>query len=570
MKKLKKSVLLTILLLFASILAAYGGEITIKFQKPATWSSTPHIHMWINETDIVNNQEMAVVPGQSNWYQYTVNTGSYNVIFNDGGWNGQGTNQTNPLYVGAASDVCYTTVGFNSNIVSATCPSGGSGGGITGINIKFKRPQSWDATPNIHIYKASPVSNDAKVIYEINVLNYSSSGNFSAITNDMARLKDLGVDVLWLMPIFSIGVEGRVGVYGSPYATKDYYSVNANYGSLADFKNLVAAAHENGMEVWLDIACNHTAKDNAWVQSHLEYYGYNLRSPFNWNDVYQLDYTYNGTNTPLYNAMTDVLKYWVSECDIDGYRCDYATGVPVSFWQHARTEVDKIKAVTWLCEGDDSNYISTFDMDYAWGFNDDLAAFAGHRTVSTLINECNNLFFNSKYTNKSKMVYLTNHDLSAYNQTEFQRFGDFYLPLLVLSFTIYDHPLLYNGQEIGQSITTFVDKQTINWSNVNSQINGLVKKLISLKHNYSALKDGPNRGTLNNLSASSPNVYAYERTDGESSIIVMLNFSTSSSTFSLNNRPSGTYADYLNGGTMDFSSNNSFTLSANGYRIFVK
>ncbi len=440
--------------------------------------------------------------------------------------------------------------------------------GTDGVTVMFRRPDSWTATPHIHVWQTQEPVSGAKVIYEINVMNYSQAGNFNAITNDMARLKDLGVDVLWLMPVF---VRGQKDAIGSPYCIKDYYNINPSFGSKQDLKNLVNAAHTNGMEVWLDIACNHTAKDHPWLTEHPEYYGYNPYSPHGWNDVYQLRYDYNGTNTGLYNAMTDVLKYWVSECNIDGYRCDYASGVPVSFWSQARAAVSQIKQITWLAENDDANYMAAFDLDYAWAFNDVLKSFAQNKDVGFLVNKCNELFNNRAYTNHSKMIYLTNHDLSADDGSEFDRFGALYNPLLVLTFTIYDHPLIYMGQEVGQSLSTFIGKQVVNFSDNSEKANFyryLVKKLVALKHASPALTDGPERGSLTNLNASNGSVYAYERKKGDSSVVVVLNFSGSAVSVSLGNKPAGTYADFIDGGTTTLGGN--IQLGAYGYKVFVK
>lgn len=483
---------------------------------------------------------------------------------------------SNNLFIANAAGADWnSTTGIWSNYGNGGGNTGGNTGGGNAsdgnLTVFFKRPDAWRNTPHIHIWKQQEEVTGSKVIYEINVLNYSSAGTFNAITNDLDRLSSLGIDVLWLMPIFPIGNEGRVGAYGSPYAIKDYYSVNSTYGSLSDFKNLVNAAHKKGMEVWLDIACNHTAKDHPWVRNNAVYYGYNPYSPNGWNDTYKLVYDYNGTNTALYNEMTNVLKYWVKECDIDGYRCDYATGVPVSFWKQARAEVDKIKVVTWLAESDDSRYMEAFDMDYAWGFNDKLTAFAQNRNVSELINACQELHNNAAYRGKSKMVYLTNHDLSAYNNTEFARFGQVYNPLLVLTFTIYDYPLLYMGQEIGWSVDTFTDKKAINFgvqSETASFYRYLVQKLASLKHASPALKDGSERGSLTNLNANNGQVYAYERKSGDNSVVVVLNFSGNAVSVSLGTKPAGNYTDYIDGGQRNLSGN--IDLGAYGYKVFIK
>src|SRR6218665_937378 len=194
-------------------------------------------------------------------------------------------------------------------------------------------------TPEIPNSQISPVSAQNKVIYEVNVRNYSSQG-FNGVKNDLQRLKDLGVDIIWLMPIHPIGVEKRSGSLGSPYSIKDYKAVNPEFGTDQDFKNLIEAAHSMNMEVWMDWVANHTAWDHPWVSQHLDYYsslnGQQPYSPNGWNDVAQLNFN----NQNLRAAMIDAMKYWVTNFNIDGYRCDAATFIPKDFWQQARTQVD--------------------------------------------------------------------------------------------------------------------------------------------------------------------------------------------------------------------------------------
>lgn len=473
------------------------------------------------------------------------------------------------LFIANASGTDWDST---TGIWSSYNPTPGPTPTVDGVTLYFKRPAGWTETPHIHVWQTQEPVAGSRVIYELNVLNYSSAGSFNAVTNDMARLKALGVDVLWIMPIFPIGQKGKVGTYGSPYAIKDYYSVNPNYGSLADFKNLVNAAHTNGMEVWLDIACNHTATDCAWVNTKSVYYGYNPYHPEGWNDVYKLDYNYGGKNTELYTEMKNVLKYWVKECNIDGYRCDFATGVPVAFWNEARAAVSEIKQITWLGEAEDNNYWSGFDIQYGWNFHDMMVKFAGDRSVANLWTDCSNYFNSTKNSAHAKMTHLTNHDRSAYEKTEFERFGEVYNPLLVLIYTINDYPMIYMGQEIGWSVTTFTDKQAVNF-NVKSETadfyRNLMSKLISLKHSAPALKDGADRGSLTRLYTNNDgSVLAYVRKSGDSSVVVVLNFSNGAKSVTLNSAPSGTYADFIDGGTRQLSG--TISVGAYGYKVFVK
>lgn len=416
------------------------------------------------------------------------------------------------------------------------------------------------------------ISEGNKVIYEVNLRNYSAGGNFAGLTNDLPRLQKLGIDILWLMPIHPIGEKNRNGSKGSPYAVKDYKAINPDYGTAADLKALISAAHTAGMEIWLDWVGNHTAWDHAWTETNPDFYaslnGVRPYSPNGWTDVIQLDYN----NAALRTAMIDAMKYWVTEFNIDGFRCDAATFIPVSFWEQARTEIDKVKKLTWLCEGDKAEYMKVFDYDYAWAFNTALNEFGKDRDVTKLISECNKLFSNVEYSKKGRMVYLTNHDLNAYDGTEFTRYGNALLPLTALSFTIYDMPLIYNGQEIGMNkVMGLFDISPVQWTPVNATIDALIKKLTRLRRTQPALESGSNRGTLNRYQTTSSNVYAYSRKRGTNEVLVILNFTNAPVQFKFSgSAPTGTFTDYLKKEETQFTTQTTLTLPANGYAIYVK
>ncbi|MBP5259386.1 MAG: starch-binding protein, partial [Paludibacteraceae bacterium] len=405
MKTFSKIVLAGLLWLTATLASA--DSFTVRFKRPASWNATPHIHAWYNST-IADNQTMRAT-SDADWFEYTLDTDDpVHLIFNNGGW-GSGNNQTATLDSQLPYDMCLTSDGSGADIHYTACPEDEE----VPLTVWFKRPDGWTETPHLHLYRQAH-SHSNRVIYEITVLNYSAAGTFNALAADLDRIHSLGVNTLWLMPIFKLGEQGKVGAYGSPYAIRDYRAVNPVYGTLDDFKALVNAAHSRGMEVWLDIACNHTSKDHAWVSAHPDYYassnGQRPYSPNGWNDVYQLDFH----NPALRAEMIENLKYWVRECDIDGYRCDYASGIPVGFWQDAAREVARIKSIYWLAENDDASYTAAFDGDYAWAFYSRLTEFAANPNVAQLISQCQNLYNDAAYRQKNKLIHLTNHDRSAY------------------------------------------------------------------------------------------------------------------------------------------------------------
>jgi len=415
-----------------------------------------------------------------------------------------------------------------------------------------------------------------EVIYELFVRQFSPQGNFAGVTKEIPRLKELGVDILWLMPIHPIGEVNRKGTKGSPYSVKDYKAINPDFGTAADFKELIKTAHEAKMKIIIDWVANHTSWDNVWTTTNRDYYklvGGNFVPPMpEWEDVIQLNYD----NPNMRAAMIDAMKYWVTEFDIDGFRCDYTYGVPADFWRDAIQEVNKVKKLFWLSEGDDPNRSQYFDADYTWHFAGKLNEFGKNKNVAGLKNACLELFNDPNYANMSRMVYITNHDFSAWEQgTEFDRFGANVFAMTVLFFTVYDMPLLYNGQEYGinQPLALF-NVDIIKWGGVNAKMKPLVKKMIDLKHSQPALENGKNRGSLTFFNTDkNSSVMVYARAKGDNQVLVMLNFTDQPVEFSFTGTaPTGEFSDWLSKSTnkTEFSLNKKIMIGANGYQVWVK
>src|ERR1044072_3207492 len=224
------------------------------------------------------------------------------------------------------------------------------------------------------------------VIYEICPRIFSTEGNFNGITARLDELKNLGVTILWLMPIHIMGTEKKKGTIGSPYAVRDYYSINPDYGTKEDLKRLVTETHRRGMKLIIDIVANHTSWDNVMMKTP-EFYRRDqsgkIISPYDWTDVAALDYS----NSKLREYMTEMLKYWIREFDLDGFRCDVAGEVPTAFWENARAELDKIKPdIVMLAEASKPDLlVKAFDLDYAWPFHSALTeALMGDAPATTL------------------------------------------------------------------------------------------------------------------------------------------------------------------------------------------
>lgn len=582
-----RPLLLALALAFAGCLRL-AADIRVAFLRPDGWNNIPHIHAYANDRPLpgCDNQEMRPVSGLTGWFVFTIpgTHDNYNIIFNNGGWAG---GQTADFHATDSRDRAFRCSG---NAVSETdgtqvwaaldapAPEPPSEG-----DYIFHRPDSWAQTPRIVAYKEKELVRlpENRVIYEVFVRNFSPEGNFRGVEKQVQRLRDLGVDVIWLMPVQPGGREGMWGTYPSPYAIRDYKALDSGYGGADDFRRLVKAAHDAGMELWMDWVGNHTALDHHWVREHREYYkrnGSEIVHPFGWNDVYQLDYS----NQALRAEMIDAMRYWVREFDIDGFRCDYADGVPRDFWAQARNALAELKpSLAWLAEsggdGGNARLVSDngpFDYNYAWAFRDKLAEFASHGNVGTLRDLCRELFYDDAYTGKSRMVYLTNHDVvQDKGGTEDRLLGRRLEPLTVLEFTIYGMPLIYNGQEVRYShgSVSLAEKTPVDWNSGDPRMTELITSLCRLKHSEPALRTGASRGELYTYSASSPDVFVYERRLGSESVVVMLNFGGSSVNFSVSDAlPSEVYMDVFSGDSRSLAASGAFSLPAYGYAVYVK
>jgi glycosidase len=336
------------------------------------------------------------------------------------------------------------------------------------------------------------------VMYEVNVRQYTPEGTFLAFEEHLPRLKEMGVDILWFMPIQPISKKNRKGSLGSYYSVKDYKAVNPEFGTLDDFKALVKRAHEMGFKVMIDWVGNHTGWDNVWMKDHKDWYTQdslgNVVSPVaDWHDTADLNYN----NQQMRQAMLDALKFWVKETDIDGYRCDFAGGVPTEFWEKARLSLDSIKPVFMLGENQDQMDLlnKAFNVNYGWAFHHLMNEVAqGKKTAqamdSLLVRE------DSVYPEKTYALQFTsNHDENSWNGTEYERLGDAVKTMAILSFTVPGMPLIYTGQEAGlNKRLAFFEKDSIDWNNLDMQ--QFYQKLIQLKKTQPALWNGEAGGQL--------------------------------------------------------------------------
>lgn len=373
-------------------------------------------------------------------------------------------------------------------------------------------------------------------IYEVNLRQYSSAGTVNEFKKHLPRLKEMGVEILWFMPITPIGVEGRkmkASDLGSYYAVKDYKGFNSEFGTMEDWKNFVKEAHSMGFKVIIDWVGNHSAPDNPWMTSHPDFYAKdsagNVIIPFDWTDTRKLNYN----NPELRDSMIEAMKFWVRESDIDGFRCDVASEVPDDFWKQCISSLRELKHVFMLAEGDKPElHWAGFDETYAWNeFSVIANIFSGKKSLASLdsvINYVDTAFPKNAY----RMYFTTNHDENSWNGTEFERMGPGYKAFAVWTQTmVRSVPLIYSGQEVANKRRLkFFEKDTIAWGNY--VMADFYKTLLHLRKKTKALAaDASFRKLSTGVDQS---VYAYVREKDGQKVVVILNLSAKPQKFRIN------------------------------------
>lgn len=415
--------------------------------------------------------------------------------------------------------------------------------------------------------KATPYPEWVKssVIYEINTRQYSPEGTFKALEADLPRIKGLGIDILWFMPIYPIGEknrkvpDGAKTSLGSYYSIRDYQAINPEFGNAVDFKSLVSRAHEMGFKVIIDWVANHTARDHSWITQHPDWYKKDekgaIATPFDWTDCAQLDYS----KKELRKEMVKSMKYWITDFDIDGFRCDMAGLVPTDFWEDTRSELQKLKPLYMLAENEDKPELGNmaFDTNYGWEMHHLMAAITqGKKRAGEL------LILQSKIDSSLpkrafKLNFITNHDENSWNGTASEKFGNGEKCCAVLTYTLPGMPLIYSGQEAGMNKRLrFFAKDTINWSD--TQMIPFYKTLNSLKHRNQALWNPPYGGKLVPLSNSNPDkIVSFLRSSENGGVIVLINLSSDTITTDITSAlADGKYINTFNRNKINFNADN--------------
>ena len=381
--------------------------------------------------------------------------------------------------------------------------------------LKFSHP-AWSTQSNI---------------YEVNLRQYSVSGSIKEFEKHLPRLRKMGVEILWFMPITPIGIEGRkmtMEELGSYYAVRDYKAVNEEFGTMDDWKKMVNHAHAMGFKVITDWVANHSSPDNHWIKMHPDFYKKDKNGfviPYDWSDTRKLNYD----NRELRDSMIEAMQFWIKETHIDGFRCDVAEDIPQDFWKECISSLRKIKNVFMLAEGEKPRlHVAGFDATYTWsvmGAMSDL--YSGKKTVSQFDSV---LQYNIRIFPKDgyRMYFTTNHDENSWNGTEFEKYGDAYKTFAVFTQTMFQSiPLIYSGQEVpNKKRLKFFVKDPISWDGY--VLAPFYQKLLALRKANPALAAN---ASYRRLSTTNDAIFAFERQNKGHKVTVLLNLSKDAQKF---------------------------------------
>ena len=417
-------------------------------------------------------------------------------------------------------------------------------------------------------------------IYEVNVRQFTPEGTFPALQRHLPRLKELGVDILWLMPVQPIGKLNRKGGLGSPYSVADYTAINSEYGTEADFRAFVDEAHRHGLKVILDWVANHSAHDHPWTVQHRDWYVLradgtisnardNEGRETDWTDVAELNYD----SPAMRKEMIAEMRWWLDTMKIDGFRLDVALGVPLDFWADARRELQSVKPdLFMLAEAEAPELHPLFDMSYGWELHHVLNQIAKGKEPTSKLDE----YFakqEQRYPASALRMYFTsNHDENSWQGTEFERMGSNHIPAFVLSATARSSmPLIYTGQEVSlNKRLRFFEKDTVDWNG--PSLASFYRSMLELKEKQEALWNGAWGGSQTVLRTNGGDrVYAFTRSRGSSNVLVAVNFGDAPASVTYQSLPvPGDYTDWFSKARLSLATSGQLDIPAHGYRVLVR
>ncbi len=384
-------------------------------------------------------------------------------------------------------------------------------------------------------------------IYEVNLRQYSQSGSIKEFQKHLPRLKNMGVEILWFMPITPIGIEGRKAnesELGSYYSVRNYKEINAEFGTMADWKAFVKQAHAMGFKIITDWVANHSSPDNLWIKSHPDFYAKDkegkMIAQFDWTDTRKLNYS----NRELRDSMIEVMKFWVRETDIDGFRCDVAEEVPVDFWKECISILKKIKNVFMLAEGEKPDlHLAGFDETYTWSIMNAMTDVYKQKRSLSYLDSIINRNIQAFPKNAYRLYFTTNHDENSWNGTEFEKYGDAYKAFAVLTQTMYQSiPLIYSGQEIpNKKRLKFFVEDPIEWG-TKFEMAPFYKTLLNLRRSNVALAADASYKKI--ITANDVAIFAFLREKQGQKVSVILNLSGQPQSFTIKDK--SIYGNVLN------------------------
>ena len=393
------------------------------------------------------------------------------------------------------------------------------------------------------------------VIYEMNIRQLTEKGNIKSAMRHLQHLKNIGVDIIWLMPIYPIGEVDRKGTLGSYYSISDYYAINPEFGTMADFDTFVAEAHHLGLKVILDWVANHTSRDAKWLKKRpMSWYERDengaAKIPWDWSDTAKLNYA----NHEVWQGQIEAMKFWLTEHHVDGFRCDMAMLVPTEFWREVRYELKSVKNdIFLLAEAEGPEFFdNAFDACYGWAIHHTMVDVAQSKVRACELRNRIYELLNNYPADSMHLSFTSNHDENSWSGSEQSRFGDALKAMTALSFVLPKSlPLIYTGQEYGYNHSfAFFDKDTMPQFDDN-ETTALYRKLCALKHEYSALNSADAGGKFIEIGNNAPDcLLTFVREDIQGRVVVVANLSPYRVFTDFHTGIyAGEYADILEGGT---------------------
>jgi alpha-amylase len=409
-------------------------------------------------------------------------------------------------------------------------------------------------------------------IYEVNLRQYTKEGSFRSFANHLPRLRKMGVEILWFMPITPISKEGRLGSLGSYYACSDYMNTNPEFGTIVDFTWLVSEAHTLGFKVLIDWVANHTGRDHIWTKEHPDYYRKNIDGQFydahGWADVIDLNFD----KPELRSAMIRAMQFWVETCGIDGFRCDMAMLVPLDFWREARTTLDRIKSLFWLAECEEIMYHEVFDASYAWKWLHGAESYWKQTSDMQGLFQILYYYYHQFPATALRAFFTSNHDENSHSGSEYERMGDATVPFAVFNCLYNGLPLIYSGQELpNKKRLLFFDKDEINWETP-CLLAGFYKTMLQLRKNNQALKGGdPLTAPIILSNTAEERIFSFIRRGNEDEVLVVINLSADEQSVIITGQPlAGSFSNVFNPDQDQFISGQPIRIPAWGYRVYIK